>query len=60
MPGSEYFNYRKEKNAFFFDMYNLKQLMLTIHTCYIFVVRFTFINQQRTSNISEETGGRYD
>lgn len=34
--------------------------MLTIHTCYIFVVRFTFIDQQRTTNISDETGGRYD
>lgn len=61
LPGSEYFINRKENIfVFLFDMYNLKWFMITIHTCYIFAVCFTFIDQQRTTNSTDETDGRDD
>lgn len=60
-PGSEYFINRKENMfVFLFDRYNLKWFMITIHTCYIFAVCFTFIDQQRTTNSTDETDGRDD
>lgn len=41
-------------------MYNLNRLMITSHACYIFAVCFTFIDQQRTTNSTDETDGRDD
>lgn len=60
-PGRKHFINKKENMFFFlFDMYNLNRLMITIRACYIFAVCFTFIDQQRTTNSTDETDGRDD
>lgn len=62
LPGREYFINRNE-NMFIFIrhvQYNLKWLMVTIHTCYICALCFTFIDQQRTTNRCGKTDWRDD